>query len=136
MDVFVRRDPVFGGVCGGLAAKLRVNVVLIRLIMLVSAFFSFGLTAILYLAAVFAFPNVITVQFGERPIFMGVCHKLAKSLSLHESWLRFIVLVFWIFTGFVPVFVVYMVLFLALGGPEGPTYRRQQPNDGRVRDVN
>ena len=136
MDVFVRKNGVIGGVCGGLSAKLRVNVVLVRFLMLASAFFSLGLTVILYLAAVFAFPNLLTVQFGDRPMFLGVCHRLSKNLSLHESWLRFLVLVLWIFTGFLPVFVIYIVLFLAMGGTEEQAFKRPSSSDGRVRDVN
>jgi phage shock protein PspC (stress-responsive transcriptional regulator) len=136
MEVFVRQKGLLGGVCGGLAVKLRLNVVLLRFLMLVSAFFSLGLTIILYLAAVFAFPNRLTVQLGERPVFLGVCHRISRNLKLHESWLRFLVLVLWIFTGFIPVFAVYMIVFLALGGVEEQSYRRPDSNDSRVRDVN
>ena len=133
MEVFVRQNAIFGGVCGGLAVKLRVHVVLVRFLMLVSAFFSLGLTVILYLAAVFAFPNAIRVQFGERPVFLGVCHRLAKNLKLDESWLRFLALVLWMFTGFLPVFAIYMILFLAMGEK---ACERSQPSDGRIKDVN
>ena len=158
MDVFVRQNGVFGGICGGLAAKFGLNVVLIRFLMLVSAFCSLGLTVILYLAALFAFPNTLSVQFGERPVFLGVCHRLAKGLNLHESWLRFLALLLWIFTGFLPVFAIYTILFLVMGGVETQIYQESHgsnsdgsssngsssngsssngsSSNGRVRDVN
>jgi len=136
MEVFVRKNGVFGGVCGGIADKLKVNVVLVRVLMLISAVCSFGLTFILYLAAVLSFPNVITLQFGDRPIFLGVCHNLAKKLKLHESWVRFMVLVLWIFTAFFPVFIIYMILFLLTGGLNDSKPINTPGSDGRVRDVN
>ncbi len=111
-SVFVRKNGVFGGVCGGLAAQLNLPVFILRAALLVSVFFTFGLTLLIYWAAIVAFPNELTVNFGDGPKFLGVCHRLAPKLRIHETWLRFFTLVLWICTAFLPVFAVYMLLFL------------------------
>lgn len=131
-SVFIRKNGVFAGVCGGLAAKLSLPVLLLRLALLVSFFFTFGFTFLIYLAAVFAFPSDLTVQFGDGPKFLGVCHKLAPKLGIHETWLRFVTLVLWICTAFLPVFAVYMILFLI----NTVTVSNSSSNPSGFRDVN
>ncbi|MGH1468987.1 MAG: PspC domain-containing protein [Bdellovibrionales bacterium] len=111
-NIFIRRDGVFGGVCGGLAFKLGVPVLILRIALWISFLCTFGLTFLIYLSAVVAFPSELTVNFGDQPKFLGVCHNLAPKLGVHETWLRFVTLVSWILTGFVPIFAVYMILFL------------------------
>lgn len=134
MNVFVRRDGVFGGVCGGLAHRTNLPPNLIRLLMILSMFLSFGVTLLLYFAAVVAFPNPLSLAIGDRPQFLGVCHHFSKKIGLHESWLRFFTLVAFIFTAFAPVFGVYMILFLVMTATSEPVHR--DPSDSRVRDVN
>jgi phage shock protein PspC (stress-responsive transcriptional regulator) len=130
-QIFIRRNGVFGGVCGGLAYKLDVPVFIIRLALLASLFFTAGITLLLYIVAVFAFPNEFTIAFGDRPMVLGVCHNLAPKMGIHESWLRFFALLLWVFTGFVPVFVIYMIVYLI----NSPTQKVETRSSG-VRDVN
>lgn len=129
--MFIRRNGVFGGVCGGLAHTLDVPVFILRLALVIALPFTFGAAVLVYLAAVFAFPSELMAAFGDQPKFLGVCHKMAPKLGIHETWLRFFTLIAWIFTAFFPVFVVYMILFLVnIATDEG------RPNPSGFRDVN
>lgn len=130
--VFIRQNGVLGGVCGGLALKLDIPVFILRLALVLSFFCTFGLSLLIYLSAVMAFPSTLTAAFGDHPKFLGVCHKLAPKLGVHETWLRFSVLVAWIFTAFIPVFGIYMIVFLVLSASESSP----QKNPSGVRDVN
>lgn len=134
MNVFVRRDGVFGGVCGGLAHVTKLPVAVLRLLMIGSMILSLGLTLLLYFAAVVAFPNPLSLALGERPMFLGVCHHFAKKIGLHESWLRFFTLVGLIVTAFAPVFAVYMIMFIVMNVTTEPVH--SEPSDSNVRDVN
>lgn len=131
--VFIRKNGVFGGVCGGLASKLDIPAVVLRLALFVSFFCTFGITLLIYFSAVVAFPNEFTVAFGNQPKFLGVCHRLAPKFNVHETWMRFAVLIAWVFTGFFPVFAIYMLVFLFLTASvtSGPTQ-----NPSGFRDVN
>ncbi len=111
-NVFIRRSGLFGGVCGGLAARLGIHVLILRIALWVSFLCTFGVTFLVYLSAVISFPSELTINFGDQPKFLGVCHKLAPKLGIHETWLRFIALVSCIFTAFIPIFAIYMILFL------------------------
>jgi phage shock protein PspC (stress-responsive transcriptional regulator) len=130
--VFVRENGVFGGVCGGLAKRLDVPVFILRLALVISFFCTFGITFLVYLSAVLAFPTKLTLSFGEGPKFLGVCHRLAPRLGIHETWLRFSVLIAWIATAFVPVFALYMIAFLMMAMSENT----QNENPSGFRDVN
>lgn len=130
--VFIRQNGVFGGVCGGLALKLDIPVFILRLALVISFFFTFGVSILIYLSAVMAFPSRMTQAFGDAPKFLGVCHKLAPKLGVHETWLRFSVLVAWILTAFVPVFAVYIIVFLVMSATESTPAK----NPSGVRDVN
>jgi phage shock protein PspC (stress-responsive transcriptional regulator) len=50
-------DRVFGGVCGGLAADLRLNAWLLRLVFIALTIISLGLFALVYLALWWALPQ-------------------------------------------------------------------------------
>jgi len=134
MDVFIRRDGIFGGVCGGLAYRTGIHVGVLRLLMILSMFLSMGLTLFIYFAAVVSFPNPITRAFGDRPQFLGVCHNFSKRIGLHESWLRFFTLIAFVFTAFAPVFAVYMIMFFIMSASTEPGFKK--PSDSNVRDVN
>ncbi len=130
-NIFIRKNGVFGGVCGGIALKLGFPVLILRIALLISFLFTFGVTFLVYLSVVISFPSEFTINFGDQPRFLGVCHKLAPKLGIHETWLRFITLVSWILTAFVPVFAVYMILFLV-----NVTTQSESVNSSGVRDVN
>lgn len=130
-NIFIRKNGVFGGVCGALALKLNTPTFILRLVLLISCFCTFGLTFLIYLSAVLAFPSELTAGFGDQPKFLGVCHKWAPKLGVHETFLRFLTLVVWIFTAFLPVFAVYMILFLVNAATDDGG---GSPSD--VRDVN
>ena len=134
MNVFVRRDGVFGGVCGGLAHVTGLPVVVLRLLMIGSMILSAGLTVLLYIAAVLAFPNPLSLALGDRPQFLGVCHHFSKKIGIHESWLRFFALVGFVLTAFAPVFAVYMIMFIVMNVTTEPVHT--EPSDSSVRDVN
>ena len=133
--VFVRRNGVFGGVCGGLAYKLDVPAFVLRLALTVSFLCTFGITLLIYFAAVLAFPNEFTQAFGTQPKFLGVCHRLAPKLNIHETWLRFALLIAFVFTAFVPVFAAYMLVFVIMAATDESGNSRPQ-NPSGVRDVN
>jgi len=131
--LFIRKDGVLGGVCGGLASKLDIPVFILRLALVVSFFCTFGITILIYFAAVLSFPNQLTVAFTNQPKFLGVCHRLAPKFNVHESWMRFALLVAFIFTGFLPVFAGYMLAFLIM---TSTTENRAPRNPSGFRDVN
>lgn len=131
-NLFVRKNGVFGGVCGGLADRLQISVLLIRVVVFLAIVSSVGLGLLIYFCAVVAFPNELSQAIGDRPQFLGVCHKLGKRLSIHEAWLRFCVLLAWIFTGFLPVFAIYIIAALVLSSTDDT---RSQGSSG-IRDVN
>lgn len=138
---FIRRNGVLGGVCGGLSHQLDVPVVILRIALAISFFATFGITFLIYMAAVFSFPSEFTAAFGQGPKFLGVCHKLAPKVKIPETWLRFFTLLLWIGTGFLPVFVVYMIFFLFTAETVktgGGNYQGvgRGPNTSGVRDVN
>jgi len=136
MDTFIRKDGVFGGVCGGLASKLDIPVFVLRLALVVSFFCTFGITVLIYFAAVVAFPNQLTAHFSNQPKFLGVCHRLAPKFNVHETWMRFALLIVFIFTGFVPVFAGYMLVFLILSAPDSSPNSSRSHNPSGFRDVN
>jgi len=133
--VFIRKNGVFGGVCGGLAYKLDIPAFVLRLALLVSAFCTFGLTLLIYFAAVVAFPNTLTAAFIEQPKFLGVCKRLAPKFNIHVTWMRFAILTVFVFTGFLPVFAVYMLAFLILASTDSGSGARMD-NPSGFRDVN
>ena len=51
---------------------------------------------------------------SRRGIFMGVCRGLAEYFNFSVFWLRFIILVLFLFTGFWPVGVMYIIAGLLL----------------------
>lgn len=51
---------------------------------------------------------------SRRGIFMGVCRGLADHFNLSVFWLRIITLVLFLFTGFWPIGVMYIVAGLLL----------------------
>jgi len=51
---------------------------------------------------------------SRRGIFMGVCQGLADYFNLNVFWLRIITLTLFLFTGFWPVGVMYIVAGIAL----------------------
>ncbi|SDU54865.1 envelope stress response membrane protein PspC [Desulfobacula phenolica] len=51
---------------------------------------------------------------SRQGIFMGVCQGLADYFSFNVFWLRIIVLVLFLFTGFWPVGVMYIIAGLLL----------------------
>jgi|GEM_PF-2982804 len=134
-SVFIRKDGVFGGVCGGLASKLDIPAFVLRLALVVSFFCTFGLTLLIYFAAVLSFPNQLTVAFTNQPKFLGVCHRLAPKFNVHETWMRFAILIVFAFTGFLPVFAVYMLAFLILAAADSSDSNGTRNSSG-FRDVN
>ncbi len=62
--------------------------------------------------------DVITSSSGvyrsRRGIFMGVCRGLAEHFNFSVFWLRMIVFLLFLFTGFWPVGVLYIVAGLIL----------------------
>lgn len=133
-ETFIRRDAVFGGVCGGLAHKLSLPVTVLRILLLLSAFCTFGLTVLIYLAVVFSFPSELTAEIPDAPKFLGVCHKLAPKVGVSAAWLRFFTLVAWILTAFVPVFTAYLIIFLVQTATDDVASGPRSDSD--VRDVN
>lgn len=51
---------------------------------------------------------------SRRGIFMGVCRGLAEYFNFSVFWLRFITLLLFLFTGFWPVGVMYIIAGLLL----------------------
>jgi phage shock protein PspC (stress-responsive transcriptional regulator) len=133
IDVFIRKDGLVGGVCGGLARKLDIPAFVLRIALVVSFFCTFGITLLIYFAAVVSFPNQLTAAFTNQPKFLGVCHRLAPKFNIHETWMRFALLVVFIFTGFVPVFAGYMLVFLIMAAT---TEESRPRNPSGFRDVN
>ncbi len=135
---FVRRNGVFGGVCGGLAYALDLPVFLLRFALIASFFLTFGATFLIYMSAVFSFPSELTIAFDKGPKFLGVCFRLSKKMGISEHWLRFFTLLAFIFTGFLPVFAVYMILYLLIAEaqPVGYDVRSARQNSSGMRDVN
>jgi len=135
MNIFIRQNGVIGGVCGGLSKSLGVHVAFIRLIFIVLCLATFGTSLLVYFFAMLSFPDVINTPYKEQPVFLGSCHKCAKSVGLHETWLRFFVLLASALTAFLPVFVIYVITSLVLGGTDEGT-KGFSSSDSDVRDVN
>jgi len=51
---------------------------------------------------------------SRKGIFMGVCGGVADYLSLNVFWLRIITLIIFLFTGFWPIGVMYIIAGLVL----------------------
>lgn len=60
-----QRDKKISGLCGGLAEMMNVDATLLRLVVLVTAFFSAGTTILLYFAASLVIPK--EPLFNTRP---------------------------------------------------------------------
>jgi len=54
------------------------------------------------------------VYRSRRGIFMGVCRGLAEQFNFSVFWLRIIVLLLFLFTGFWPIGVLYIIAGLLL----------------------
>lgn len=104
---------MIAGVAGGIAVALDLPPLLVRLVLFVSCFTTFGLTALLYLAAAFSFSSKQHFEtFGDAPKIFGVCYNLAKKMDVDLGWTRFAVLAASIFTGLFPIPFLYVLFHL------------------------
>jgi len=86
-----RSDKKIFGLCGGLAEKFNVDPTLLRLIVVVTAFFSGGTVIAVYIIASLVIPlesdqgRMSTYGWDEQPIF-GMKHASAGSRSSAASY--------------------------------------------------
>lgn|SRR3990167_2470994 len=113
-----RFDKKMGGVCGGLAQFFRVDSSIIRLLFVMSAIFSAGLTIIIYLILWLVLPvgPIAYVEASYKRLFRsrrdrkiaGICGGLAKYFRVDSTIVRIIFILVLFLTGFFPMFIVYV----------------------------
>ena len=103
---------ILAGVCKGLAHKLSLDVMLVRLVFIFSViFFGFGLG--LYIILAFSFPREdMMAQAYDNRIF-GVCSRLALRFHLDVGLVRALFL-FLFFAGIGSPFLIYLILYFVL----------------------
>ena len=113
-----KKPGIVSGVCQGLADALDVDPWLVRLLWVVSMLW-FGFGFLFYLLLAFFLPRARTDYEDQRKI-LGVSLKIAHHWGIDYGVVRAVFLLAALLTGFVPVAVIYLVLFFIL--PENKDY--------------
>jgi phage shock protein PspC (stress-responsive transcriptional regulator) len=112
---FLRQNAIVAGVAGGIAERFDLPTALVRLILFVSFFTSFGITLVLYFTAAISFTSRKRFEaYGEMPKVLGVCYSLAPTIGIDLGWMRFFLLLASVFTGFFPVPFFYFVSYFLI----------------------
>jgi phage shock protein PspC (stress-responsive transcriptional regulator) len=81
------REGWIGGVCGGMAKTLNVNVTAFRLLWAIGTL-CFGLSVLMYFAFWALFPREDKQFEPDSKILFGVCLKIADRFGVEVSWVR------------------------------------------------
>lgn len=115
-----RYDKKISGVCGGLGSYFRIDPVFIRLLFI----FIGVLTAFIPLILVYFITSLIipmepanspALQFNRLyrsssdRVLAGICGGFAKFIRMDPTVLRLIMIVITLISGFIPMFVAYLV---------------------------
>lgn len=115
-----RYDKKIAGVCGGLGSYFRIDPVFIRILVIFIAV----LTAFLPLILVYFITSlIIPLEPANSPAFQftrlyrsssdrvlaGICGGFAKFIRMDPTVLRLIMIVITLISGFIPMFVAYLV---------------------------
>lgn len=74
------KNPVFSGVCAGVANKLNIEPFIVRALFVVSAFFFF-VGVIYYLILAISLPKESEVNSAYEPKALGVCSRVAIKFN-------------------------------------------------------
>lgn len=114
-----RMNKKICGVCGGIAAALEVDAIIIRAIFLASVFYSMGTAILVYFIAAFCLdvndnelivPNMYRSRENKK--IFGVCGGIAEYFEMDAFILRMLFVFVTLFFGF--GFFTYIILALML----------------------
>lgn len=119
-----RWNKKLGGVLGGLGQYLRVDPTILRILFVISLFFTMGISLLIYLIAWALIPvgpssyiqpkgKKLYRNMKNRKI-AGVCSGFASFFCVDPSLVRIITVVVAILTGIVPVAVCYFLFALII----------------------
>ncbi len=104
-------DGILGGVCKGLAEKLNLDPLLVRIVWLIGLFFGVGI--LLYITLFLAFPRRDRIEGAWQKKILGVCLKISQKWSWDPGVVRFIALWLLIATGGTAL-LMYLAVFVLL----------------------
>lgn len=81
------KDSPIAGVCGAFSGALGIDVMIIRVIWLISGLI-FGTGICLYLICWFFFPSEEKQFEADEPAFLGVCYRIAQRTGIEVSVIR------------------------------------------------
>lgn len=114
-----RWNKKVAGVCGGLGVYFNIDPTLVRLLFIISLFFSFGITFILYLIGWLVIPEGPTkyIQPQGRRLYrsrknrrlLGVCGGIAAFFRVDATVVRVVTVILMIVTGVLPILISYAI---------------------------
>lgn len=114
-----RWNKKVGGVCGGLGVYFNIDPTIVRLLFVVSLFFSFGISLILYLIGWLVIPEgpAKYIQPQGRRLYrsrrdrrlLGVCGGLAAFFRIDSTVVRVVTVILMIITGIFPILISYAI---------------------------
>jgi phage shock protein PspC (stress-responsive transcriptional regulator) len=111
-NMLIRQNGALFGVCGGIATKTGIDVVVIRFIFLL-LWFLYGFGFGLYLILLLAVPDKNNVANYNQPKILGVCFYFSQKYGFDLAILR-IFLIFLLVIGLPFTLIVYLILGLTL----------------------
>ena len=115
-----RFDKKIAGVCGGLAQRFQIDSTLIRIIFFILCLVTAGTWILVYIILALIIPlgpisyiesNYKKMYKSKRDkVFLGVLGGISAYFGFNANILRIIFIVCMIFTAFVPLSIIYLVL--------------------------
>lgn len=105
-------DGIIFGVCKGIADRFKLDVMLVRIIWVLSFFF-WGTGLLIYAVIAVSLPKTSGIEESRQGRLFGVCARFAKRFDLDVGLVRAGALLSLICSGGA-VFLVYVVLYFVL----------------------
>jgi phage shock protein PspC (stress-responsive transcriptional regulator) len=106
------RDGALFGVCKGLARSVEIPVGLFRILWIVSVLFM-GIGLGLYILLAIALPYEDQTDQALKPMFLGVCAKVAQRMNMEVGIARLLALIL-LLMSLGATFVGYVILYFVL----------------------
>jgi phage shock protein PspC (stress-responsive transcriptional regulator) len=110
------RDGAIFGVCKGLARSLEMPIGLFRILWVLSVLFM-GVGLGVYIMLAICLPYSDEPDKALRPMFLGVCAKVAEKTNMEVGIARFLALLL-LFMSLGTTFIGYLILYFVLEDKE------------------
>ena len=114
-------NHMIAGICGGIGEVLAVNPLIIRILLVISSFFLGIYPLIFYCICWILIPpknQKLTKKKLYRSsndmVLSGLCGGIGERFTIDPSFIRIITALLCIFTGFIPIIISYIIVWLLI----------------------